>query len=490
MAWIVALYVVPFVTGLMAAVFNEPRKADKLQAAGALVTLLAAGKIAITVWTGQPVLLANDVIYIDALGAFNLVLIALVGFIASLYSIGYMRVELAEGVISSNQFRFYYAFFHFFILTMLMVSTVNSLGLLWVGIELTTLVSALLVAFYGKSNALEAAWKYLIMGSVGIAFALLGIIFIYLSGMQTLGQQSPALNWTELVQVAAALNPEWVKIGFVFILIGFGTKAGLAPMHFWLPDAHSQAPSPISAVLSGVLLNTALYGVFRIYTIANVTLDGQAAPYLVFFGLLSIAITVPFIMVQHDLKRMLAYSSVEHMGIITLSVGIGGVLGLYGAFLHMFNHSMTKSLLFFAAGSICQRYRSKQMHRISGILKVMPVTGGVFLIAALAITGAPPFNIFLSEITIMMAGFQGGQLWIAVALVALIVLIFAGMMYYVIKMVFGEAPGKVEKASLDGWSTAALVIPLVLVVVCGWYIPPILDSTLYKVSSVLQGAGR
>jgi hydrogenase-4 component F len=365
MAWIVALYVVPFVTGLMAAVFNEPRKADKLQAAGALGTLLAAGKIAITVWTGQPVLLASDVIYIDALGAFNLILIALVGFIASLYSIGYMRVELAEGIISSNQFRFYYAFFHFFILTMLMVSTVNSLGLLWVGIELTTLVSALLVAFYGKSNALEAAWKYLIMGSVGIAFALLGIIFIYLSGMQTLGQQSPALNWTELVQVAAALNPEWVKIGFVFILIGFGTKAGLAPMHFWLPDAHSQAPSPISAVLSGVLLNTALYGVFRVYAIANVTLDGQAAPYLVFFGLLSIAITVPFIMVQHDLKRMLAYSSVEHMGIITLSVGIGGMLGLYGAFLHMFNHSMTKSLLFFAAGSICQRYRSKQMRRIS-----------------------------------------------------------------------------------------------------------------------------
>ncbi|GBG58356.1 NADH dehydrogenase [Sporomusaceae bacterium FL31] len=490
MAWIVALYLVPFVTGLMAAVLNVPQRSDKLQAAGALLTLMIAGKVAITVWTGQPMLLAHDVIYIDALGAFNLSLIALVGFIASLYSIGYMRVELAEGVISSKQFRFYYAFFHFFILTMLMVSTVNSLGLLWVGIELTTLVSALLVAFYGKSNALEAAWKYLIMGSVGIAFALLGIIFIYLSGMQTLGQQSPALNWTELVQVAAALNPEWVKIGFIFILIGFGTKAGLAPMHFWLPDAHSQAPSPISAVLSGVLLNTALYGVFRVYAIANVTLDGQAAQYLVFFGLLSIAITVPFMMVQHDLKRMLAYSSVEHMGIITLSVGIGGALGLYGAFLHMFNHSMTKSLLFFAAGSICQRYRSKQMRRISGILKVMPVTGGIFLIAALAITGAPPFNIFLSEITIMMAGFQGGQLWLAVALVALIVLIFAGMMYYVIKMVFGEAPGRIEKVSLDRWSAAALMIPLVLVVVCGWYIPPMLDSTIYKVSSVLQGAGR
>lgn len=490
MASIIALYAIPFLTGLLAGQSKKTQWCEKLQAVGALLTLLTAGHIAVTVWTGQPVTAANDVFYIDALGAFNLFLIALVGFIASIYSVGYMRHELAEQIIGPRQLRFYYAFFHFFILTMLMVSTVNSLGLLWVGIELTTLVSALLVAFYGQSNALEAAWKYLIMGSVGIAFALLGIIFIYLSGMQTLGQQSPALNWTELTQVAAVLNAEWVKLGFIFILVGFGTKAGLAPMHFWLPDAHSQAPSPISAVLSGVLLNTALYGVFRVYAIANVTLAGQASHYLVIFGLLSMAITVPFIMVQHDLKRMLAYSSVEHMGIITLGVGIGGPLGLYGAFLHMFNHSMAKSLLFFTAGSICQHYRSKQMHRISGILKVMPATGAIFLLAAVAITGAPPFNIFLSEITIMMAGFQSGRPWLTVAFVALIVLIFAGMMFYVVKMVFGEAPARVEKMTLDGWSAAALIIPLALVVVCGWVIPPILDSTLYQVSGVLQGAGR
>ncbi|MEG6585357.1 hydrogenase 4 subunit F [Dendrosporobacter sp. 1207_IL3150] len=490
MVLVAVLFLAPLITGLFAWVAQSQRFTEKLQAVGALATLAAAGKIASAVYYGGAINGWHDIIYIDALSAFNIFLIALIGFAASLYSIGYMRHELAEGEISFSQLRFYYLFYHLFIFTMLTVSAVNSLGLLWVGIELTTLVSALLVAFYGKNNALEAAWKYLIMGSVGIAFALLGIIFVYLSGIQTLGQQHAALNWTELLAAAKFLNPSWIKIGFIFILIGFGTKAGLAPMHFWLPDAHSQAPTPISAVLSGVLLNTALYGLFRVYAIANTTLNGEAAQYLIFFGLFSIAITVPFIMIQHDLKRMLAYSSVEHMGIITLSVGIGGTLGLYGAFLHMFNHSMAKSLLFFAAGTICQKYHTKQMGRITGILKSMPVTGTIFLIAAFAITGAPPFNIFLSEITIMMAGFKSNQTIVSVILIVLITIIFAGMMHYIIKMVFGESGNKVERIETSNWSTVALIIPLILVVICGWYVPPLLDNTIYKVSTVLQGGVR
>ena len=490
MVWVAAIFIIPLLTGLTAGLTKDQRQCELRQAAGAGLTLASAGLIAVEVLTNQPLSLWQQVIYIDALGAFNILLIALVGFIAAVYSVGYLRHDVKELGLSVRHVRMYYLFFHFFILTMLAVSAVNSLGLLWVGIELTTLISAVLVAFYGKQNALEAAWKYLIMGSVGIAFALLGIIFLYLSGIHTVGQQSSALNWTALSQAAGDLNAEWVKIGFIFILIGFGTKAGLAPMHFWLPDAHSQAPSPISAVLSGVLLNTALYGLFRVYAIANVTLDGQAAQYLIFFGLLSIAVTVPFIMVQHDLKRMLAYSSVEHMGIITLSVGLGGALGLYGAFFHMFNHSMAKSLLFFTAGTICQQYRSKQMPRITGLLKTMPATGGIFLLAAVAIAGAPPFNIFLSELTILMAGFQAGQVWIAAVLAALIVLIFAGMMYYVVNMVFGEAPARIQNPDISRWSAAALIIPLALVVLCGWYIPPALDHTLNQVAGVLQEAGK
>jgi hydrogenase-4 component F len=243
----------------------------------------------------------------------------------------------------------------------------------------------------------------------------------------------------------------------------------------------------VSAVLSGVLLNTALYGILRVFSIANSTLAGEAAQYMVFFGIISIAITVPFILVQHDLKRMLAYSSVEHMGIITLGVGIGGPLGLYGAILHMFNHSMTKSLLFLAAGNINQKYHSKQMNRISGMLKSMPITGSIFLIATFAITGTPPFNIFISEFTIMMAGFKAGYIWTTVLFLIFVVLIFAGMVQYVIRMTFGETPPRMERKEINPWSTAALFIPLVMVVICGLYVPAFLSEVIHKVAVILQG---
>ncbi|MFC7443020.1 hydrogenase 4 subunit F [Laceyella putida] len=487
MGWIWALLGIPVVTGLIAWRIKNLNVCERFQVIGALLMLLVGLALAFHVLTGSPITGAGGFIYVDSLSAFNLSLIVLVGFAASLYSVGYMRHELNEGVIVERQFRRYYLWFHLFLATMLAVSVVDNLGLLWVGIELTTLVSALLVAFYRKGTALEAAWKYLIMGSVGIAFALLGIIFIYLSGIDVFGDDLRALNWTALNQVADRLNSEWILIAFIFVLVGFGTKAGLAPMHFWLPDAHSQAPSPVSAVLSGVLLNTALYGILRVFIIANTALHGQAADLLILFGLLSIAMTVPFVLVQHDLKRMLAYSSVEHMGIITLGVGMGGAIGLYGALLHMFNHAMAKSLLFFTAGNINQKYHSKNIGRISGIVKALPVTGTVFLIAAFAITGAPPFNVFISEFTIMKAGFKEGHIGITVSFLLLIVMIFAGMIYYTIKMSFGEPPAKLKKKEIDRWSTAALFLPLTVVIVFGVYVPPFVSDAIHQVSQVLQG---
>lgn len=487
MIWIWMLLGIPVVTGVLAWMNSNRKVIERLQVGGALLALLDGIILAYRVLTGTPIIGVNEFVYVDALSVFNIILVVLVGFSASVYSVGYIRYELNEGVITERQFRLYYLWFHLFLFTMLGVSVVNNLGLLWVGIELTTLVSALLVGFYKKGTALEAAWKYLMMGSVGIAFALLGIIFIYLSGIHWLGEDPQALNWNTLSEAANHLNPKWILLAFIFVLVGFGTKAGLAPMHFWLPDAHSQAPSPVSAVLSGVLLNTALYGIFRVFSIANVTLHGRAGDFLLFFGLVSIAITVPFILVQHDLKRMLAYSSVEHMGIIALGVGIGGSLGLYGALLHMFNHSMTKSLLFFSAGNINQRYHSKRMDRISGILKTMPITGIIFLIGAFAITGTPPFSIFLSEFTIMLAGFKEGRIWETVLFVFLVVLIFAGMIYYVTKIAFGEAPTKLEKKEISRWSTTALLIPLVFVMTFGLYVPSFLSETIHQVSAVLQG---
>ena len=488
MGFIWALLAVPVATGLIAWRIKTPNRCDRFQLIGATLMLIIGLAVAFRVLAGQPIAGARGFVYVDALSGFNIALIVLVGFSAALYSVGYMRHELREKIVTERQFRRYYLSFHLFLATMLAASVTDNLGLLWVGIELTTLVSALLVAFYRKGTALEAAWKYLIMGSVGIAFALLGIIFIYISGIDVMGEHSRALNWTALREAAERLNPQWMIIAFVFVLVGFGTKAGLAPMHFWLPDAHSQAPSPVSAVLSGVLLNTALYGMFRVFAIANNTLEGKAEDLLLLFGLLSIAITVPFILVQHDLKRMFAYSSVEHMGIIVLGVGIGGTVGLYGALLHMFNHAMAKSLLFFTAGNVSQKYRSKQINRISGMLKAMPVTGTVFLVAAFAIAGAPPFNVFLSEFTIMAAGFREGHYAVTVAFLLCVVAIFAGMMFYAAKMSFGAPPEKLERKEIDRWSTAALFVPLAAVVLFGVYVPPFLNEAIRQVSQIFQGA--
>lgn len=487
----IALFIVPFITGIISGLVRSTKVADIFQVIGSIATLVIALCIGNHVFNGEVISIYASLIYIDALGAFNIILISLVGCAAAIYSVGYMRYELKEKVITESQLGKYYFFFHFFILTMLIVSAVDNLGLLWVGIELTTLVSAMLVAFYGTQHSLEAAWKYLIMGVVGIGFALLGIVFIYLSGLHSIGEeQSAALQWTELMRVAHTLNPKWVEIGFIFILIGFVTKAGLAPMHFWLPDAHSQAPAPVSAVLSGVLLNTALYGLFRVFSIANIALQGNAGEYLIVFGLLSISVTVPFIMVQHDLKRMLAFSSVEHMGIITLAVGIGGPLGLYGAFLHMFNHSMGKSLLFMSAGNIAQKYHSKYIERISGVIRAMPWTGGIFLFAALAVAGAPPFSIFISEFTIMMAGVEAEKLWASCALAGLVVLIFAGMTYYVVRMAFGEIPTRIGSKTTDVWMKCAMLIPFIFIVLCGIYVPEFIQDSICIAASVLEGGGK
>jgi hydrogenase-4 component F len=484
---VVLLLIIPLITAVLAWQIKSSRVSEKLQVIGSLVNVVICLFIIKKVFLNAPITGWNDNVYVDALSAFNVLIIVSISFAASLYSVGYIRHEADEGIISEAKVRHYYLWFHLFIATMLAVSVLNNLGFLWVGIELTTLISALLVAFYKKGTSLEAAWKYLMMGSVGIAFALLGIIFLYLSGADLFGESAKSLNWTVLIHSAERLNPQWSLIAFIFVLVGFGTKAGLAPMHFWLPDAHSQAPSPVSAVLSGVLLNTALYGILRIYTIVNTTLDGKAGSYLIFFGLFSIAISVPFMLVQHDVKRMLAYSSVEHIGIITLGVGIGGALGLYGAVLHMFNHSMAKSLLFFSAGNINQKYHSKRMDRISGILKVMPITGCIFILAAFAITGAPPLNIFISEFTIMMAGFKNGHIVVTALFLLFVVLIFSGIMYYVIHMVFGEAPVKLEKKEINNWSTAALFIPLIAVVILGIYVPPFFKEMIQQVALVLQG---
>src|SRR3972149_5814174 len=341
----------------------------------------------------------------DVMRAFIGLLGSIVGFVASIYSMGYMGHELEHEIIDLVRLRMYYVHFLIVMLSMLLVCETNNLGL-WIAIEMTTLVSALLMILYSRKSSVEAAWEYMIICTVGITFALFGTILTYYAAVKILGENGDALNWTSLIAVADQFDPTIMKLAFIFILIGYGTKAGLAPMHTWLPDAHSEAPTPVSALLSGVLLNCAMYGIIRFYSIATKSTGAAfSSNLLIIFGLLSLGIAVPFIILQEDYKRLLAYSSVEHMGIVALGIGFGGVFGIFGAILHMFNHAMTKSLMFFGAGNILLKHDTKEIFNVSGVVKTMPATGAMFVVGALAITGSPPFFIFITEFNKLSAGF-------------------------------------------------------------------------------------
>jgi len=430
-------------------------------------------------------------LYADALSALTLLIIAFVGATAALYSIGYLREDMkAQDVhrgAGLRELRRYYALFNIFLFSMLVVPVSNSLGVLWIAIEGTTLASLFLVSFYRTREALEAAWKYVIVGSVGIALALFGTILAYYSAVQVLGT-SYDLTWSVLAPVTAQLNPSIMRLAFLFILVGFGTKAGLAPMHTWLPDAHSEAPSPISALLSGVLLNTAMYSILRYYALATPSL-GRAYPsgLLLGFGLLSLLIATLFILKQRDYKRLLAYSSVEHMGIVAIGIAFGGPLGLFGALLQMIGHAVAKSLMFFASGMVVLRYETKQIDRVAGLVKLMPATGVMLIIGALALTGAPPFGIFISELSILTAGFRSGQAAAALAMLTLVAIIFIRFLRPMNSMLFGQARIDLPSGEISRTALGAMAITLILVIGLGLTVPAPLSELLNQSVAVLGG---
>src|SRR6266487_4640292 len=363
----------------------------------ATTILSAAAVLVLTGIATQQVMLSGHIsglanwLYADALSNITVLVIAIVSFTTALYSIGYLREDMrAQDVTRGEGLRHlkrYYVLFNLFVFSMLVVPISNSLGVLWIAIEGTTLASLFLVSFYGTGEALEAAWKYVIVGSVGIALALFGTILAYYSAVQILGT-SYDLNWSVLAPVAAHLNPNIMRLALLFIVVGYRTKAGLAPMHTWLPDAHSEAPSPISPLLSGVLLNCAMYGILRFYALAVPSLGhAYLAALLLTFGFISLTVAVLLIFRQGDYKRLLAYSSVEHMGIIALGVAFGGTAGLFGALFQMLNHAITKSLMFFASGQVLLKYGTKDIRRVSGVIKLMPITGTLLLARGLGGTG-------------------------------------------------------------------------------------------------------
>lgn len=389
--------------------------------------------------------------YLDALSAFFTLVISIVTFAAALYSIDYISRDIAEMRVSEAKAKMYYALFNLFSASMFLVVTVNNLGMMWVAIEMTTLISAFLVGFYNTKQSVEAAWKYIIICSVGIILALLGTILFSYAFSLTAGIKS--LNWTDIVSAAGKLDKNILKIAFIFILVGYGTKAGLAPMHTWLPDAHSQAVAPMSALLSGVLLKTALYAILRYGIIINKSVGYQFfGNLMLLFGLLSLIVSCGFILVQKDLKRLLAYSSIEHIGIISIGLGFGTTLGIFGALLHIFNHAVTKSLMFFGAGNIVSRYKKHNMNTIKGVFGVMPFTATMVLFGAFSLTGLPPFSVFMSEILILIAGFTKGSYLAVGAVLFFIAVIFGAIIHNFGKILFGNIPKEMVMAgeSLSG----------------------------------------
>ncbi len=381
--------------------------------------------------------LTDNVLFLDPLGSIFLLIISFVAWNASLYSVGYLNRERVKEIIGPRRVWQYFVLFHLFIFAMSLSVLAKNPIVTWAAIEATTLATVFLVSFYNKPSSIEAAWKYLIINSTGLLIGFFGTLSLL--SLAYGGASGTEISWVTLWQSAALLNPLAVKIAFIFILVGYGTKVGLAPMHTWLPDAHSKAPAPISALLSGVLLNTAFLAVLRFKAAVDITEGKDFTSHLfIFFGFISVLTMAFMLLFQRNYKRLLAYSSIENMGIATLGFGFGGV-GVVGALFHVIYHALAKSALFFTAGNIFLKFSSTKIKNVSGALRVLPVTAPLLLIAMFAITGTPPFGTFLSKFSILAAG-AALHPYIVFALLVLFILIFVGFLKHFSLMVFGPLP--------------------------------------------------
>lgn len=494
--WIYALLLVPLIISIIcfACRFAGPssRKAvTAIHIVGIVLICIISLLVVCGVMQNGSLMAIHQWIYIDSLGAIFIGIVGVIGLLTGLYSIGYMGHEVDHGEITVSTLCNYYGFFHLFLFTMLVAVTANNIIMMWVAIEATTLSSAFLVGLYGQRSSLEAAWKYIIICTVGVAFGLYGTVLLYANAASVLADPSTAIFWTVLHENANLLDPTLIHLSFAFVLIGFGTKSGLFPMHAWLPDAHSEAPSPTSAMLSAVLLNCAMLIVIRYYIIAHKAI-GPAFPQtlLLVFGLLSVAVAALFIIVQRDMKRLLAYSSVENMGLIALAFGIGGPLGVLAALLHTINHSLAKTLLFCCSGNVLLKYGTRDMDAIKGIMKVAPVTAVLFAGGALALGGMPPFNIFISEFMLVTAGIQAGKVTVIVICLILLTVVLAGLVRMVASTVLGSSPEAVAKGELGVMTVLPIAVLMVLMLVMGLHIPqPVLQLLENATSIVLDNGG-
>src|SRR6266851_4856467 len=483
------LVLVPLLIGLVCWPLRERAVLERLNLTAFVI--LAA----LSMWLGAEVRAHGTIeafggfLRMDALSALVAGLSAFVAIVCGIYAVGYLREEERAAKIGPRLLHRYYVLTPIFVGTMMAVPLVNNLGLLWVAIESTTLASVLLVRFYNKKSSLEAAWKYIIIGSAGIALALFGTVLAYFAAVPVLGEHAEnGFNWSALIEVADKCQPAAMRLAFVMVLVGYGTKAGLAPMHTWKPDAYAEAPVPSAALLGAGFINCALYGIMRFYSLAAKCLGHDYPGHLlVLFGVASILVAAPFVVVQRNFRRLLAYSSIDHAGIMVAALGFGGKLGALGAVLHMLFHGVAKPLLFFCAGNVQQQFGTPYLRKVSGVIHILPWTGGLFLMASLAVTGVPPFGLFQSEFTALSAALAANRAWPAGLFLAGTVTIFAGFLVHMSKLSLGQPAHQTARSAECPWKLGAMLLVAAPVIALGLVLPAPIYELAQRAALMIGG---
>lgn len=479
----------PIATAVLCALGSNPVAIARVSVIGSLLSFFSCLCWGAVVFISGSIMGKSSAIRLDALGSYLTIIVTFICLGASIASAEFMSHEARSENLGIRAWRIYYGLLHLFVGTMLVVAIANNLGLLWIAVEATTLSTAFLVGFHHHRHSVEAAWKYVILCSIGIAFALLGTILLYYASLRSGNGHN--LDWTSFMNLSKNMDPKLLKLAFLFAVLGYGTKAGLAPMHTWLPDAHSQAPSPISAALSGVLLTSALFALTRFYTIA-VSCLGTKFPgtVLIIFGVASLLVATPFILVARDYKRMLAYSSVEHMGLMTFGLGLGTPLSIYGMLLYALSHACAKGLAFLSAGRMFQIFGTRKIHKIKALLTTDPEIGVPFFFSVLALAGLPPFGIFTSKFLILSAAFSSEYYLVSALVLLLLGIVFGGLLYHLMELCFGKnilPAAHFIKTRSWSWRLIA-VSSLALLIGMGVWIPAPLDSWLKSMTEIIRGS--
>ncbi len=475
-----ATLTMPLAGGLLLAVIRNARLAATINIITGIGTFALSGALALSVLAGGTQ--SSGWFFLDAYNVFLVVLTAFVGMTTAIFSGPYMRHEMERGRVDANRMRLYHSMFQLFQFGMLLGFTTNNIGVLWVSLELATLATVLLVSLYRTPASIAAAWKYFILCGMGIALALFGTVLVFFTSASVLGHGNQALTWTLLLEHASELDPTVMMVAFCFLMVGYGTKVGLAPMHAWLPDAHGEGPTPVSAVLSGLLLNLALYALVRLKMLVDgATASEMAGHIMMAFGLLSLFVAAFSLHKQRDIKRLFSFSSIEHMGLMTFAFGIGTQLASFAALLHMTVHSLIKSGIFFTVGHAAQAMGTQKIAEIRGLIRHHPGIGWGLLIGTAAIAGFPPFGVFTSEFLLFTATLHA-HAWTCIPLLLGLLIAMAGLFRFIQPMVYGETAAQAVPVQVN---MLPVYIHLALALVLGLAIPGFLADWYHQAAALI-----